>query len=36
MKWLAVKLYAMLKRKTVVDLFGGTYVVSGNYIKRIR
>lgn len=36
MKWLAVKLYTMLKRKTVVDLFGGTYVVSKNYIRRIR
>lgn len=36
MKWLAVKLYAMIKRKTVVDMFGGTYVVSGSYVKRIR
>ena len=36
MKWLAIKLYAMITRKTVVDLFGSSYVVSGNYVKRIR
>lgn len=36
MKWLAVKLYAMITRKTVVDLFGATYIVSKNYVKRIR
>lgn len=36
MKWLAVKLYAMITRKAVLDVFGGTYVVSGNYVKRIR
>lgn len=36
MKWLAIKLYTMITRKTVVDVFGGTYVVSGNYVKRIR
>lgn len=36
MKWLGIKLYAMITRKTVVDLFGGTFVVSSNYVKRIR
>lgn len=36
MKWLTIKLYAMITRKVVVDFFGGTYVVSGNYVKRIR
>lgn len=36
MKWLAVKIYSMITGKTVVDLFGATYIVSKNYVKRIR
>jgi hypothetical protein len=36
LKYSLILTYAAFRRKSVVDLFGGTYVVSGNYVRRIR
>jgi len=35
-KWSAIILYSTLCNKTVVDFFGSTYAVSGNFVRKIR
>ncbi len=35
-KYVIIILYSTLTGKTVVDLFGGTYCVAGNYVRKVR
>lgn len=36
MKYTFILFYSRVTNRTVVDLFGTTYVVAGNYVRRIR
>lgn len=36
LKYSLILTYAAFRRKSVVDIFGGTYVVAGSYVRRIR
>ena len=36
LKYVVIKIYSAIRNKTVVDLFGSTYVVSGLYVRKIR
>lgn len=36
LKYHIIILYSTMSEKSVVDIFGGTYVVAGNFVRRIR
>lgn len=36
LKYAVILMYATARGRSVVDFFGQTYVIAGNYVKRIR
>lgn len=36
LKYAVILLYSSITNKSVVDFFGSTYVVAGNFVRKIR
>lgn len=36
LKYAVVLVYATIRNKSIVDFLGGTYVIAGNIVRRIR
>lgn len=35
-KYVIILLYATIRNKSVVDFFGSTYIIAGNYVRKLR